>query len=424
MLAHAAEQAIERRYEDFCIVDVDCHHYETEAFNEILQYMEDPVMRHEAKYQGTARGGIASADGSYQEIGGRITRYPGRRIEKVPPTPHRDITLMRRWMDAMGVDIACMFPTPMLNLAACPRVEVEVAMAQAYNRWLCDKILGEEPRFKSMLYLPFNDPEACYKTVLEFADRKGVIGFMVTATHYRGVYDNAYAKTYAALQERNLPLAFHAAFNWADSGLSMTNRFIAVHALGFAWHNMLHLTNWVVNGMPERFPRLKTIWIESGLAWIPFLMQRLDNEYMMRTSDCALLKKKPSDYMRDMYFTSQPMEMVDNREALRAHLQDDQRRDAAALLLGLSALGHGPAEHDLRPAVPERAGQAQHPGRQCPPAVQSRAGAVGDQAAAQGGAHAAAAGNQQGVRRRQRGGVSETLSRLMLRDAPFGRSSA
>ena len=31
----------------------------------------------------------------------------------------------------------------------------------------------------------------------------------------------------------------------------------------------------------------------------------------------ALLKKKPSDYMRDMYFTSQPMEMVDNREALQ-----------------------------------------------------------------------------------------------------------
>jgi predicted TIM-barrel fold metal-dependent hydrolase len=254
LLAHAAEQAIERRYEDFLIVDVDCHHYETEAFSEILQYMEDPVLRHEAKYQGMARGGIGSADGSYQELGGRITRYPGRRIEKVPPTPHRDITLMRRWMDAMGTDIACMFPTPMLNLAACPRVEVEVGLAQAYNRWLCDRILGEEERFKSMLYLPFNDPEACYKTVLEFAERKGVIGFMVTATHYRGVYDNAYAKTYAALQERNLPLAFHAAFNWADSGLSMTNRFIAVHALGFTWHNMLHLTNWVVNGMPERFP--------------------------------------------------------------------------------------------------------------------------------------------------------------------------
>jgi predicted TIM-barrel fold metal-dependent hydrolase len=94
------------------------------------------------------------------------------------------------------------------------------------------------------------------------------------------------------------------------------NRFIAVHALGFVWHNLVHMTNWLVNGLPERFPRLKTIWIESGLAWIPFLMQRLDNEFMMRSSDAPLLKRKPSDYMREMYYTSQPMEMVDNREAL------------------------------------------------------------------------------------------------------------
>jgi hypothetical protein len=45
-------------------------------------------------------------------------------------------------------------------------------------------------------------------------------------------------------------------------------------------------------------------------------MQRLDNEYMMRSSECPSLKKKPSDYMRDMYFSTQPMEMVENREAL------------------------------------------------------------------------------------------------------------
>jgi predicted TIM-barrel fold metal-dependent hydrolase len=36
----------------------------------------------------------------------------------------------------------------------------------------------------------------------------------------------------------------------------------------------------------------------------------------MRTSDCPALKKKPSDYIRDMYFTTQPMEMINNRKAL------------------------------------------------------------------------------------------------------------
>jgi hypothetical protein len=37
-------------------------------------------------------------------------------------------------------------------------------------------------------------------------------------------------------------------------------------------------------------------------------MQRLDSEYMMRPSEAPLLKRRPSDYIRDMYFTTQPLE--------------------------------------------------------------------------------------------------------------------
>jgi hypothetical protein len=73
----------------------------------------------------------------------------------------------------------------------------------------------------------------------------------------------------------------------------------------------------VINGIPERFPGLKSIWIESGLAWVPFLMQRLDNEYMMRSSEAPSLKRKPSDYMREMYYSSQPMEMIGNPTMLQ-----------------------------------------------------------------------------------------------------------
>jgi predicted TIM-barrel fold metal-dependent hydrolase len=67
--------------------------------------------------------------------------------------------------------------------------------------------------------------------------------------------------------------------------MAMMNRFISVHALGFVFYNMVHMTNWIINGLPERFPKLKVIWIESGLAWLPFMIQRLDNEYMMRSSE-------------------------------------------------------------------------------------------------------------------------------------------
>jgi predicted TIM-barrel fold metal-dependent hydrolase len=93
-----------------------------------------------------------------------------------------------------------------------------------------------------------------------------------------------------------------------------------MHALSFVLSNLVHLTNWVINGLPERFPKLKVIWVESGLAWIPFLQQRLDHEYLMRVSEAPLLKRLPSEYMRDMFYTMQPMETT-NLKLLEATLE-------------------------------------------------------------------------------------------------------
>ena len=314
LLAHAAQQASERGYGSFPIVDVDSHHYELESFHEILEYMEDPVLQQLAMSasQATSKGnGVMPGGVGYQDMGGRVTRYPLRRIEKAEGDKHRDITLTKRWMDAMGIDVAVMFPSPMLQLGLHPQIEVEVALGRAYNRWLCERVLAHEPRIRSMLYLPFNDPDAAYRMVKEMGEAKGVAGFMVTSARHRPVQHNGYMKTYALLEEMGLPLAFHAGYNWNDQAMGMMNKFISVHALGFVFFNMVHLTNWIMNGLPERFPKLKVIWIESGLAWVPFMMQRLDNEYMMRSSEAPALKKLPSEYMRDMFFSTQPMEMTD-----------------------------------------------------------------------------------------------------------------
>ena len=67
---------------------------------------------------------------------------------------------------------------------------------------MTEKILAHEPRMVSMLYLPMNDPVAALKMVEEFSGRKGVVGFLVTTVRYKPLYDNAYMKLYAALEER------------------------------------------------------------------------------------------------------------------------------------------------------------------------------------------------------------------------------
>ena len=113
------QQADERRYEDFMIIDVDSHHYETGSYKDIFEYIDDPVMRDQFKYTKGATMQPRST-GGYQEMAGRITRYQHRATEQAPDAPHRDIGLTRKWMNSMGVDVACVFPTPMLGLGLNP----------------------------------------------------------------------------------------------------------------------------------------------------------------------------------------------------------------------------------------------------------------------------------------------------------------
>jgi predicted TIM-barrel fold metal-dependent hydrolase len=315
----AAKQADERNYADFPIVDVDAHHYETESWADIVAHIDDDVLRHFAQTSTVGRAaphiGLLPIQPGNQDVSGRISRYTAARREKTG-TDHRELELVRRTMGAMGIDCQVLFPTPMLLLGTHPNAEVEVALARAYTRWLIDTVLSVDESVKTLVYLPFNTPDACLEFVDEFADAPGVVGFMVTSVRYRAVHDNAYMKLYSVLQERGMPLAFHAGYNWQERSAESLNRFLSVHALTFVWYSMVHLTNWLVNGLPERFPKLDVIWMESGLAWIPFLMQRLDSEFEMRPSEAPLLQRRPSEYMREMYFTNQPMEGRDNLAAL------------------------------------------------------------------------------------------------------------
>ena len=321
ILARARQQADERGYDDFPIVDVDAHHYENDSWAELTEYIDDPIVRQlsEASIaKGSGRGTtlIPSQVGN-QDVGGRIQRYGLRHREQGDPGVHRDVSLVQKSMEMMGIDYTILFPTPMLNLGLHPQPEVEAAIAHGYARWMTERVLTEDPRIKTMLYLPFNTPEAAISLVKEFADAPGVIGFMVTSVRYKPVHDNAYIPLYTLLEEKGIPLAFHGAHNWYEKSMEQLNRFISAHAIGFPLYNMIHLMNLIINGIPERFPGLKVLWMEGGLAWIPFMMQRLDSEYMMRTSEAPLLTKKPSDYMRDMYFSSQPIEIPTKMEFMQ-----------------------------------------------------------------------------------------------------------
>src|SRR4029450_6340129 len=133
-----------------------------------------------------------------------------------------------------------LFPTPMLSLGMHPQVDVEVALGDAYNRWLIEEILPQDKRQKALLYLPFNDPEACVEPAAPCPRAAGGVGFCVTSTRHKPVWHNSYMRLYAALQATGKPLGFHAGFTWGDPSFQQLNRFIGMHSLSFAHFNMVH----------------------------------------------------------------------------------------------------------------------------------------------------------------------------------------
>ena len=254
VLAPAIRQ---RPADDVFIVDIDAHVTEVAFWAEITELIDNDVLRHLAKSISEKQGvtGLMNTQPGliFQDVGGRIPHQHSQR-EPTEDGTHRQTTLVRRAMDAMGIDYTVVFPTPMLTLGMHPMAEAEVQLGDAFNRWLTGKIIPQEPRIKALVYLPFNDPEACIRTVEEFGEKPGVIGFTVTSTRYRAVHDNAYMRLYAMLEERGMPITFHSGYNWGDESMKQCNRFISMHSISFVHFNLVHLTNWVINGLPERFP--------------------------------------------------------------------------------------------------------------------------------------------------------------------------
>src|SRR2546426_10986407 len=128
-----------------------------------------------------------------------------------------------------------------------------------------------------MLTLPLSDPDAALRQIETFGTRKYVPVFMITCVRSLAVHHNAHMKIYRALEERGLALAFHSAVNIGEPVFKSLNRFASVHALGFPFYNILHLTNWVTNGLAERFPSCPWTWSKAGSPGGRFLFKRPDH---------------------------------------------------------------------------------------------------------------------------------------------------
>lgn len=250
-------------------------------------------------------------------------------VNPIPPFPQsggdRRTTVssaaqMRSDLTELGVDIGVIFPDHLLLHAAIKQADYAIALAQAYNRWLVDEWLGGENGLKGAVIAPHHDPLAAAAEIRRYAGHKNVVAAYLPTSCVEPLYGHRrYDPVYDAAQETRLPVvlhsvtAIHPVFPFNLHGYETT---FATHLLAHPLSLIANLVSMMESGVPARFPTLKIAFTEGGIAWVPWIMWRMDKEYGERRREVPFLKDRPSTYVRQMFFATQPIEEPENLRSM------------------------------------------------------------------------------------------------------------
>ncbi len=90
-----------------------------------------------------------------------------------------------------------------------------------------------------------------------------------------------------------------AAAAWRSFG---KQRRLAVTATQMYMSNVRIITNFCLSDMFDRFPRLKVVSAESGIGWIPFLLEAMEwqfDEMLSEPAEIGMTQRRPVEYFRD-----------------------------------------------------------------------------------------------------------------------------
>jgi predicted TIM-barrel fold metal-dependent hydrolase len=191
-------------------------------------------------------------------------------------------------MDGAGVDYAVLYPTV---AGAGGRVfgriedpELELACVQAYNDWLIEEWISVSHRFIPQCIAPLFPIDVAVQEVRRAvkSGHRGVI-YPAVPMELRAVphiNDSAYDPLWAACQELDVPICFHAGASTAIQipayeGYSPALA-AAAQAITRPASTVSVLVNLLISKILMRFPNLKVVLAESALGWGAYLLEYTD----------------------------------------------------------------------------------------------------------------------------------------------------
>jgi uncharacterized protein len=221
-------------------------------------------------------------------------------------------------LDRYGISYGVIQP-PGIGVSLTHNIDVGSALAHAWNEWQEAHWLAADPRFLGSVCVNMQDPERAAKEIREAGKHPRMVQVIVSGESHDLYGHRRYFPIYEACEEMKLPFALHPGREGALCSATPVGR----PSSYFEWHTAIpltfqaHLISLVTEGVFERFPGLKLVLVEGGIAWMVHTMWRLDKNFKALRSLAPWLKKAPSEYIIEhVRLTTQPLEEPDNPDHL------------------------------------------------------------------------------------------------------------
>ncbi|MDO8431828.1 MAG: amidohydrolase family protein [Candidatus Binatus sp.] len=308
----------------YTIIDADTHVTETPDLwtSRAPAHMRDSVPRVITDSRGTHRwvlaGGRNLASAGMTATAGRGTfKNPPKTYEEMHPGAY-DAKARLKYMDQMGIWAMVMYPNVggfgAQQFLKLNDPELMLTCVQIYNDWQTEWASADSRRLIPITSIPFWDVAAAVTEVRRCAaiGHKGIL--FTGEPQYYGLPllgDKHWSPLWEAAVELDLPISFH--IGSGDMAEGLVKERVATYgkmaaftelAVDIFLRNGLQLNDLLMSGVLARFPKIKFVSVESGIGWIPFVLEAMDYQFKGNSvaEEHPEFDRLPSEYFaRNVY---------------------------------------------------------------------------------------------------------------------------
>jgi uncharacterized protein len=210
-------------------------------------------------------------------------------------------------LDEEGIERSLLFPSMYLLVGDIEDPEVAAAACHGYNEWIADMCRDGRGRLQAVGVVPLQSIAAAEREADHIA-KLGLKGVCFRPERYKGLalYDERLRPFWDRVAGNGLFAAVHGSFGalMPSFASSRYDNLFFSHMICHPFEQMASCLDIVAGGVLDRHPKLRVAYLESGLGWLEYWLDRMDEHFEVMRHHVPWLQRKPSEIFREQCFIS------------------------------------------------------------------------------------------------------------------------